>query len=142
MLLNIFLGLLLIILLFKMYKYNKETKNITTQQERHVTFAPKSEHIPESDILRYDKTDKSNVHLIESKKLDKEKCNPFFDENRKKTEDYQKSFFSFQNRLYCNSHLDDPVDNTNISGLSGCGQIGQNISDIYDNLVNSNEYKQ
>lgn len=144
MLLNIFLALILVILLFNLYSRNQEAKSLNIKvphQKRHVTFSDEPEHI-RSDILRYDKTDKNNVHLIEAKKLSKEKCNPFFDENLKKTEEYQNAFFGFQNRLYCNSHLGDPVDNMNISGLTGCGQIGQNISDIYDDLVNSNEYKQ
>lgn len=144
MLLNIFLVLILVILLFSLYSRNQETKLANDKylrQKHHVTFATEPEQI-HHDILRYDKTDKNNVHLIEAKKIVKEKCNPFFDENLKKTEEYQNAFFGFQNRLYCNSHLGDPVDNMNISGLTGCGQIGQNISDIYDNLVNSDEYKQ
>jgi hypothetical protein len=39
------------------------------------------------------------------------------------------------------SHLDDPVDNLNISDNGNDYMVGIPISKIYDNIVNTNKYK-
>lgn len=54
---------------------------------------------------------------------------------------FSNQFFSFRDRIHNNSHQDDPVDNINTTGNGRDYKIGSNISDVYDNLVNSYDYK-
>ena len=58
-----------------------------------------------------------------------------------KIDSYRKHFFQFNDRINNSSHLGDPVDNINITNKAQDYPIGKTIANIYDDLVNSNEFK-
>jgi hypothetical protein len=62
------------------------------------------------------------------------------DIEREKIEHFNNNYFNFQNRVYHNTHLTDSVDNLNVSN-NGNDYVGNKISSIYDNIVNSKDYK-
>lgn len=89
----------------------------------------------------YIPNDASNVHLNDFKNNKKIITDPCYDAESDNVDKYRNEFFSFQTRINNTSHLNDPVDNINIVGLENPDMIGKNISEIYDELVNSNDYK-
>lgn len=54
---------------------------------------------------------------------------------------YRNNFFAFNDRIYNSSHLDDPVDNLNISDNGNDFPVGMPVSEVYDILVNTGGYK-
>lgn len=58
-----------------------------------------------------------------------------------KIDAYNNRFFNFRTRINNNSHQNDSVDNINITNKAQDYYVGAKISDIYDDLVNSNDYK-
>lgn len=56
-------------------------------------------------------------------------------------DNYRHKFFEFNDRINHNTHLHDSVDNINITNKAQDYMIGKTIANIYDDLVNSNEYK-
>lgn len=56
-------------------------------------------------------------------------------------DNHRHKFFEFNDRINHNTHLNDPVDNINITNKAQDYMIGKTIANIYDDLVNSNEYK-
>lgn len=56
--------------------------------------------------------------------------------DRERTDNYCNHFFDFRNRIWHNSHLDDPVDYINITNKAQDYELGKSIADIYDDLTN------
>jgi len=56
-------------------------------------------------------------------------------------DNYRHKFFEFNDRINQTTHLIDPVDNINATNKAQDYLLGGKISDIYDDLVNSNKYK-
>jgi len=63
------------------------------------------------------------------------------DPERDMIDTYRRNFFSFGDRVNNSSHLNDPVDNLNITNNANDFNVGANIADIYDTIVNTNNYK-
>jgi hypothetical protein len=78
--------------------------------------------------------DTSNVHELD------EGNNPELGEIDRNNK-FNNRFFDFQNIINNNSHLNDPVDNMIITNMSKNYDSGCKISDIYDDLTNSYDYK-
>lgn len=123
---NLILIIVIILFVFKLQSLNRNEQ--PSKKIRRV-ITPNINY-PQSD----------NLHVIESNKLSKLSTKDYT-HDYVNTQKYQNDFFGFQNRLYCNSHLGDPVDYINIEGLTGCDNLNKPISEIYDDLVGSNEYK-
>jgi len=95
----------------------------------------------EQFMINYNEDSSDNIHMIDAIHNKQVVEDPFYDKKTAETDMYRNNFFSFQNRINNTSHLGDPVDNMNINGLSGKQVIGKDIAEIYDELVNSNDYK-
>lgn len=100
-------------------------------------------------FVRMKKQENFDINMVEPNDSDIKDDNiASFEKTREQCEDeeceridkYRNNFFDFRNRLYNNSHQDDPVDNINISDKAQNYKLGTNISDIYDDLVNTKRY--
>lgn len=76
----------------------------------------------------------SNVHELDYPQM--------ADKNeRDRNEKFRNRFFDFRNKINNTSHLNDPVDNINMTNNAQTFANGESIGDIYDKLVNSYDYK-
>lgn len=75
---------------------------------------------------------------IIEKKIPVENCQ---DEECERIDNYRHKFFEFNDRINHNTHLNDAVDNINITNKASDYMIGKTIAEIYDDLVNTNAYK-
>ena len=57
---------------------------------------------------------------------------------RKQINDFNDSFFNFNNRINNSSIVNDPITKINILRSSTNENIGESIQDIYDNIANPN----
>lgn len=127
MIIKIILCLIILVLL---YKYiNLKPKE---QRNEHFTFI--NDNI--NDVMPLSSTMKiGNMTEFETNIKNKD------DYECARTDNYRHKFFEFNDRINNNSHQNDSVDNINITNKANDYGVGLNISEIYDDLVNTNEYK-
>lgn len=123
---NFILVILLIILLVNYGRIINFFKNNENYENVNPCIVPisKNKIVPYNDITQPD----SNTLFIEHD----EKYN---DTERNRIDKYCNNFFAFNDRINNTSHLQDVVDNINITNKAQDFDIGMNISTIYDNLV-------
>lgn len=119
MLVIIVLSIVAIILIYKIFPKND---------------ASSTSAIPEHFEINYDTNQVNNVHHIDSL------IEPD-DMERELNDHFNNNFFNFANRINHCSNLNDSVDNVNITNKGNDYEIGTKISAIYDDLVNSRDYK-
>jgi uncharacterized protein with von Willebrand factor type A (vWA) domain len=66
---------------------------------------------------------------------------PQTEEEINEIDNFRVNFFAFNDHINNTTHLLDAVDNINITNKAQNYNVGTNISQIYDDLVNSNQYK-
>jgi FtsZ-interacting cell division protein ZipA len=120
MILIIILAIILIILIIRYIK----TNNHKTESFKANQVEPNTSSIHQDDIAIHELYDR-NCQLDECERIDK----------------FNNQFFGFRDRTFNSSHQDDPVDNINITGKGQDYKIGSTIADVYDDLVNSYDYK-
>lgn len=119
-LINIILGIIIAALVWYLYKVTKEPFDINTVQPAKTKFIPTL-----VDNMDFHENIPQTCEDAECSRIDK----------------YRNNFFDFQNRLNHNSHLNDSVDNINITNKAQDYMLGQDVSIIYDSIVNTNDYK-
>lgn len=134
---NIVLTILLVIIIiyYIKNKYDKETFEIEYENEP-INELPKSPRNIMTDLMP-DSTSMEEEYSAQHETLTKNCKNS----ECRKIDKYRNQFFNFQTRINNNSHLNDSVDNINITNKGRDYDVGVNIADIYDDLVNTNDYK-
>lgn len=107
----------------------------------YLLYSKQSQQPTEEFAINYEPTEPDNIHLRDFNRNECVSKSVCYDEEGDKIDKYRNDFFGFQTRINNSSHLNDPVDNINITGLENPDLVGKNISEIYDGLVNSNDYK-
>lgn len=130
----IFVIILIVIIILLLVKYNYLLREKFETEEKIIIdnqpIKQPSEILPDSsvfvpdNIMSFEKNDNS---------CQSEEC--------ERIDNYRNKFFAFQDRLNGNSHLNDSVDNINITNKAQNYNIGTSVADIFDDLVNSNQYK-
>jgi len=138
MLVNI---VLIVILLLLIYKYTNIENTSTHNENFDINYRDNdiTTHIPinyEGQILPDSSMFKAN-NIAEHERY-YHTCD---DDECARIDNHRHKFFEFNDRINHNSHLGDSVDNINITNKACDYDIGMNISDVYDDLVNTNEYK-
>lgn len=102
--------------------YNRAEKMTDIDKKIHVK--PNMSDLPQDYMESHERLSK-NQDIDECDAIDK----------------YNNIFFGFRDRTNNSSNQNDPVNNINITNKGNDYLIGSNISDIYDDLVNSYDYK-
>ncbi len=118
-------------------KINFITKeNRCKQNKKYKTFVskPLQYQCIDDDEITSDEDKFINDYVFNSKLY----CNKTeIDYSKKDLAEYRDGFFDFRNKTNISTNLITPVDNVNEMLLLNPDLSGQNISDIYDNLVDN-----
>lgn len=105
--------------------YSDETISYLPQKGKNInSVVPDGSVIPIDNIMSFEQT-----------------TIPQNDKECDEINNYRVNFFAFNDRINNTSHLDDAVDNINITNKAQNYKLGVSIANIYDDLVNSNKYK-
>jgi len=105
--------------------YSDKTINHLPQKRKNInSVVPDGSVVVNDNIMSYEQYDIPQT-ADECNEIDKHRVN----------------FFAFNDRINNTSHLNDSVDNINITNKAQNYNLGVSVANIYDDLVNSNQYK-
>ena len=110
-------------------KYNKKYKTFISKPIQYQCLDD-DEFTTDKDKFIDDYVFKSRLFCDKNKKPDYSKTD---------LAEYRDNFFDFRNKTNISTNLITPVDNVNEMILNNPDLTGQNISDIYDNLVDNKQ---
>ena len=124
---------------------NKNIKLITKENrckniKKYKTFVskPLQYQCLDDDEVTTDEDKFINEYVFKSK-LYCDKNNTEKDYSKKDLAEYRDGFFDFRNKTNISTNLITPIDNVNEMLLTNPDLTGQNISDIYDKLVDNKQ---